>query len=127
MTLTFENILDVVIAVTGINPISKIRKRDHVDARKIFSYLSYQYIPRISYSIIGKYLKRNHGTIIHHCRSAKNLIETEEEFRDKVVSCISSLQKSHSISEFKSEIISIHISHIEKITGKKVVLIDEVN
>ncbi len=60
---------------------SKTRKRDVVQARQLAMYFAKQYT-KASLASIGKQIgKRDHATVLHACKTVKNLQETDKQFR----------------------------------------------
>ena len=60
---------------------SKTRKRDVVQARQLAMYFAKQYT-KASLASIGKQIgKRDHATVLHACKTVKNLQETDKAFR----------------------------------------------
>lgn len=60
------------------------RKREVVQARQITMFLSKKYTD-CSFSHIGKIVgKRDHATVLHACKTIKDQIETNKEFRSTV-------------------------------------------
>lgn len=76
--------------------LSKSRKREVAEARKVVSYIAVHKLG-LTLSYTGKEILngRDHTTVIHSIKSFHDLYETEEVFRDRVDSIIIKL------SEFK--------------------------
>lgn len=63
---------------------SKTRKRDIVQARQLAMYFAKQYT-KASLSSIGSQIgNRDHATVLHACKTVKNLSETDKVFRGYV-------------------------------------------
>jgi chromosomal replication initiator protein len=60
------------------------RKREIVQARQVAMYLSKQYT-EMSLSQIGSLIgKKNHATVLHACKTVKNQLEVDKNFREQV-------------------------------------------
>ncbi len=63
---------------------SKLRKRDVVQARQLAMFFSKKYT-NASLASIGQQIgKRDHATVLHACKTVKNLSETDKVFRGYV-------------------------------------------
>lgn len=63
---------------------SKSRKSDIAEARHLAMYFARQYT-NASLASIGEQIgKRDHATVLHSCKTAKNLIETDKRFKSHV-------------------------------------------
>ncbi len=60
---------------------SKTRKRDVVQARQLAMYFAKQYTKASLASIGSQIGKRDHATVLHACKTVKNLQETDKQFR----------------------------------------------
>ncbi len=60
---------------------SKTRKRDVVQARQLAMYFAKQYTKASLASIGTQIGKRDHATVLHACKTVKNLQETDKQFR----------------------------------------------
>lgn len=67
-----------------INISDKTRERRFCDARKIYSYISKKCTP-YSLAIIGRFIKRDHATILHSIKRCEDLIQTDLDFKNKVI------------------------------------------
>lgn len=63
---------------------SKTRKRDIVQARQIAMYFSKKYTNASLASIGSQIGKRDHATVLHACKTVRNLSETDKVFRGYV-------------------------------------------
>ncbi|MFA5619713.1 MAG: chromosomal replication initiator protein DnaA [Weeksellaceae bacterium] len=63
---------------------SKTRKRDVVQARQLAMYFAKKYTKASLSSIGSKIGKRDHATVLHACKTVKNLSETDKVFRGYV-------------------------------------------
>ena len=71
----------IVNKVFSASVLSKERLRDNVDARKSLCMIMRNY--GASYSDIGRFLKKNHATVIHLCKSGDGLLESDRDFLQK--------------------------------------------
>lgn len=62
----------------------KGREREVVVVRQLIFYFLRKY-SKSNLKKIGKYLYRDHATVLHSCRVVKNLIETDKVFEQKVL------------------------------------------
>lgn len=72
---------------------TKLRKRDCVDARSIFTHICRQH--KFQFAKIGKYLKRHHTSIIHLDRRAKDLLETDRNFEIRYKQVVDLLKEKY--------------------------------
>lgn len=63
---------------------SKTRKRDIVQARQLAMYFSKKYTQSSLANIGEKIGKRDHATVLHACKTVKNLSETDKVFKTYV-------------------------------------------
>lgn len=88
---------DAVVSTIGDSNLEmlkcKNRKREYVDARAIFSHISKQY--DFTLKSIGRYIKRDHTTIIHHVRKAECLLQTDPYFTTKYNKVIETLKHTY--------------------------------
>jgi len=74
----------------------KTRKRNIVQARQLSMYLAKNYTKN-SLKVIGKHFGgRDHSTVIHSCQMVKNLIDTDEGFKESVKELEKKIQLSMS-------------------------------
>lgn len=59
------------------------RSRNNVKARQIICYLSTK-LTRLSLKDIGRYFEQDHTTVIHACKTVRNLMDTEDEYKADV-------------------------------------------
>lgn len=77
-----------------INLDSKLRNRTIVELRFMFCYIARSM--RFTLTDIGRFLKRDHTTIIHALTMFHNLYQTDEAFRFKYTTIINSIkEKQH--------------------------------
>ena len=61
------------------------RKRDVVDARKIYSKILRD--SGYSYELIGKTINKNHATIMHYVKNIEHLMTYDQIIKNKYVDC----------------------------------------
>lgn len=80
-----SNTLDVNIELFS----ERNKKQYIVDARHIYFYMIKKILLiEISYAELGKIINRDHASVMHSCAIAKNLTETDFDFRAKLDSCV---------------------------------------
>jgi hypothetical protein len=72
---------------------SKSREREYVDVRSIFSYVARRF--NFKYATIGKYLNKDHTTIIHHQKIAENLLETDPIYKSKYEHIVNKINEKY--------------------------------
>lgn len=69
-------------------PVEKLkeptRKRQFVQARQLSMYFAKEYTKSSLKAIGQQFGGRDHSTVIHSCQAVRNLIDTDDEFRDSV-------------------------------------------
>ena len=76
------NCIELIIGVTKDDLKSKGRYRDYVDSRCIFTHFLRKYT-KLSLTAIGNHINRNHATVLHQQRMTQNLLEVDEDFKQK--------------------------------------------
>jgi len=64
------------------DPKDKSRFRDVVDVKKIFCLLAFYEVKGFRYAKVGSFLGMNHATIVHHVRTAKDLLKYDPHFKE---------------------------------------------
>ena len=85
--LTFGIIAKVVSDVTKINVLCfsmQIRKREIVTARHLFCYFA-KLMTNKSLTDIGRYIDRDHATVMHAIKKINNLLSYHEETNSQVM------------------------------------------
>lgn len=59
------------------------RKREIVDARSILMHLLYMRLNMTS-TEAGKYLNRDHSTVLYNCKKVNNLMDVDRDFKELV-------------------------------------------
>jgi hypothetical protein len=74
----------------------KKRIRPIVELRCFFSFIARS----MGYSLtdIGKYMKKDHTTIINHIKTFNNLYETQENFRDSYIKIVNKIKRLYELS-----------------------------
>lgn len=85
--ITIDLIQDVVCNFYNIKPDlihTASRKREIVQARQVTMYLSKQYT-EMPFAQIGTLIgKKNHATVLHACRTVREQMEVDKNFRDEI-------------------------------------------
>ena len=96
MRATTDRILEEVLKVAeekvkSVEDIkSKRRLREFVEARFISMYL-YKEFTTMTFKSIGRDFGRDHTTVIHACKTIRNLMQTDQRVLAKVNECIKNL------------------------------------
>jgi hypothetical protein len=61
------------------------RRRDVVDARKVYSKILRE--ERCSFEFIAKSLGKNHATVIHYIKSIESILTYDKDLREKYIAC----------------------------------------
>jgi len=87
---TIETISKIVKSVTMVDDLKDESTDRHVvDARKIFSKIGMKYY---SSTYLGKFLNKDHSTILYYKKEAENLIETDSIFKSFYDTCVLMLE-----------------------------------
>jgi len=87
--LEFKNPEDYVaricneFGITRSEILGSSRLRNIADARAILSYLLHKRLKMTSLAV-GKYLGRNHATVLHACKKVENLMQFEKGYSELV-------------------------------------------
>src|SRR5699024_3295590 len=72
--------------------LAKTRKREIVQARQVSMYLAKMFTKN-SLKTIGDHIGgRDHTTVIHSCQTVRNLMDTDDKFKDGVLNLQQQLQ-----------------------------------
>jgi len=74
--------VNTILDETGIDVRVKSRKREQQDLQKIFCKFAHWHL-KFSLSFIGKYINRDHATVLFSCKKYDALYRTDKEFRQK--------------------------------------------
>lgn len=80
-----ESLKEIVSGVFGVDISLKNRKRNSVDARRIFSKVLRE--RGYTYESIGDSLDRDHATIIHYISTIDSILTFDKGLRDKYIAC----------------------------------------
>lgn len=87
----------------------KNRKRDVVDARKVYSKILKE--AGYSYELIGKTINKDHATILYYIRNLDSILMYDKILRDKYIACKNSfIKESESVSEQIKKDIDIYVT-----------------
>lgn len=78
--IDMDNMLRAACRITNADyekTINRSRKRECIDAKGIVCFFLRKYT-RMTLSSIGKHLKVDHATVMHHCRKFDNMIEIND-------------------------------------------------
>lgn len=84
--ITFETIVDCVCSQFSIDTnalFSKSRKREVADSRQLIMALAKKHT-KMSYTVIGTKLNRNHATVLYACKTIEERLSVDKEFRSVV-------------------------------------------
>lgn len=112
-----EIIRDIVEAYTGLDVSDRTRKRETVDARKLYCYLSRE---KTNYSLknIGDLIGIGHVTVLFHCNTSKDIIRFDPDFRKKYTDCLNLLPSNVSVDEYKD----MYRFHLQKARHFRILL-----
>ena len=83
-----QRILEAVEKETGLDIANATGRQRHiVDARKIYAYIA-RNITNYSLYEIGRFINKNHATIIHYERCTKELVLHDIEFAEMYHRCL---------------------------------------
>lgn len=85
--IDIRNISEVVNSVMNCDMSSTSRKRNKVNAIKIYSYICRK-ITSSSYEDIAFVINKHHANIIHHEKSLENIIQHDQELNDATKYCM---------------------------------------
>jgi hypothetical protein len=110
----FESLREIILSNLGVDVLEdKRRKRNIIDAKKIYAYILSQ--KGYGCSRIGNSIRMHHSNIIHYLKDAKYLIETDKELGNNYKMCKSSFDGEYdplyymSDIELKKEIVSLRV------------------
>lgn len=85
MAQEMESLSSIVNRLLDVDIHNPRRHREIIEGRMIFSKIMYD--RGYSLSCIGKFLKKNHATIIHYIKVSDHIFMTYPELHDKYVVC----------------------------------------
>lgn len=74
--------VNTILDETGVDIRIKSRIRHQQDLQKIFCKFAHWHL-RFSLGFIGKYINRDHASVLHSCRKYDALYSTDKDFREK--------------------------------------------
>lgn len=86
------------------------RKRDYVMAKWCFYKLGLDYIPKMTKTEIGRYLKQDHATVVNAIKNF-NYVTDDPKYNEKYVACLHKIDclidgdKLETVDELRSKII----------------------
>lgn len=80
-----DELVDIIKNVFDADIKKKSGKREYVDGRLVFSKIMTD--RGYGISLLGRYIKKHHSSIIHYRDSASDLLETNEIFLHKYLMC----------------------------------------
>jgi hypothetical protein len=81
-TYLLSDYVNTILDETGVDIRIKSRKRHQQDLQKIFCKFAHWHL-KLSLSFIGKYINRDHASVLHACKKYDNLYATDKDFREK--------------------------------------------
>ena len=112
--MTKEQIKKLVIENTGIDIDNPVRKRAFVEARAIYYKLLREYTS-LSLSEIGKYVKKDHTTVIHGIKNLNDWCDVDIGLKNKYLNIRSAL-------DVIKENVKIDNADVEKIVDRYIKL-----
>ena len=81
---TTGNILQAIIEdVFETNVMDSKRLRQNVDARRMFGMVLRSMEKPYTFARIGRYLRKDHATILHYMKTSEGLLQTDPDFKSK--------------------------------------------
>lgn len=80
-----NSLKEIISNTTGTDIMNKSRYRNIVDARIVFSKIIRE--RGYTYSSIGRYLSKDHSTIIHYICECNSLIQTDDKMMETYINC----------------------------------------
>ena len=112
MIENLEILRNLIIKHFNVDPLDKNRERNIVDAKKVFSLIAFNEINGFSYTTVSRFMGYHHATLIHHVKTAKDLLEYDFKFKEmysKIESEFFYLNKSIIKQEIEAELILLDI------------------
>ena len=103
------------------DPKDKSRFRDVVDVKKIFCLLAFYEVKGFRYAKVGSFLGMNHATIVHHVRTAKDLLKYDLHFKqmyNKIEGIFFMANQEVVISDIESE-MNILLIKLKRLRQKR--------
>tara|TARA_R110002110_G_scaffold68223_4_gene184923 strand:+ start:1058 stop:1705 length:648 start_codon:yes stop_codon:yes gene_type:complete len=81
---TTGNILQAIVEdVFETNIMDPKRLRQNVDARRMFGMVLRSMEKPYTFARIGRYLKKDHATILHYMKTSEDILQTDVDFKNK--------------------------------------------
>jgi len=112
MIENLEILRNLIIKHFNVDPLDKNRARNIVDAKKVFTLIAFNEINGFRYNSVSRYMGYNHATLIHHVKTARDLLEYDFKFKEmysKIESEFFYLNKSIIKQEIEAELILLDI------------------
>lgn len=113
--MELKTILKAVSEVTNISEediISKSRLKEHVTARHLYCYFALKKTNK-TLSVVGKFINRNHASIIHGSNKVKNELNNYPDVEENVIMVNSKLFKiDYKWLKYHTINNNINISHV---------------
>lgn len=115
-----EKLKKIVNEVFSVDLESKNRKRDVVDARKVYAKILREAGYR--YEKIAKSINKDHSTIIHYVENIENILSYDKDLMDKYMACELSFGriKKYELNDMLND-FNKHIDFFERHNGKSLV------
>lgn len=112
-----EKLKKIVNEIFSVDIESKSRKRDLVDARKVYAKILREAGYR--YEKIAKSINKDHSTIIHYVENIENIMSYDKDLMDKYMACELSFGriKKYELNDMLNDFIK-HIEFFERQNGK---------
>jgi hypothetical protein len=96
---------------------SKNRKREVVDARKVYSKILRNI--GYKYDVIGRSINKDHSTIVHYVSDIESIMPYDRDIKDKYIACEIAFgrKKNYQLNDLLNDFIT-HIEHFERKNGK---------
>ena len=119
MNENLDILRNLIIKNLKCDPLKKSRNREIIDAKKIFCLMAFNNVQNFKYVEIAIYCGINHATVIHHVKTAKDLLKYDPYFKknyEKIEMEFFMLNKNILESDLLSEIklLTIKLERLQK-------------
>ena len=121
MIENLELLRNLIIRNLKFDPTSKSRIREVVDVKKIFCLLAFYEVKGFRYAKVGSFLGMNHATVVHHVRTAKDLLKYDMHFKqmyNKIEGIFFMANQEVVISDIESE-MNILLIKLKRLRQKR--------
>ena len=121
MLENLELLRNLIIRNLKFDPTSKSRIRDVVDVKKIFCLIAFYEVKGFRYAKVGSFLGMNHATVVHHVRTAKDLLKYDPHFKEmyrRIESMFFMANQEVVISDIESE-MNILLIKLKRLRQKR--------